>query len=206
MSNRYVFTSHTMISYMEKFPEKYGEYLDLLFRTRVSNVSETTVGQLLSARGYYTVFAPTNNAIHTYLESLCEKGLIQEPSWDSFRNKQERDSIEQVIVYNSIIDGGDNTIFYCNDFPVEQDGEIPVPNMLDRRLIVHQSEDSVGHFLINNQPMDMRNSDIPVINGILHTMNGVVAPSNNTLGRLLYNIEREKREGFYVAAMLAHAV
>ena len=206
MSNRYVFTSHTMMSYMEKFPEKYSEYLDLLHRTRVSHVSETTVGQLLAARGNYTVFAPTNNAIHAYLESLCEKGLIKEPSWDSFRNQEERDSIEQVIVYNSIIDGGDNTIFYSNDFPVEQDGEISVPNMLDRRLTVHQSEDSVGHFLINNQPMDMRNSDIPVINGILHTMNGVVAPSNNTLGRLLFNIEREKREGYYVSAMLAHAV
>lgn len=206
MSNRYVFTSHTVMSYLEKFPEKYSEYLELLYRTPVSQISETTVGQLLAARGHYTVFAPTNDAIHTYLESLREKGLIEEPSWESFQNKRERDSIEQVIVYNSIIDGGDNTLFYCNDFPVEQDGEIPVPNMLDRRLTVHQSEDSVGHYLINNQPMDMRNSDIPVTNGILHTMNGVVAPSNNTLGRLLFNIQREKREGFYVAAMLAHAV
>ena len=78
MSNRYVFTSHTMMSYMEKFPEKYSEYLDLLHHTRVSHVSETTVGQLLAARGNYTVFAPTNNAIHAYLESLCEKGLITE--------------------------------------------------------------------------------------------------------------------------------
>ena len=42
MSNRYVFTSHTMMSYMEKFPEKYSEYLDLLHHTRVSHEQRHT--------------------------------------------------------------------------------------------------------------------------------------------------------------------
>ena len=206
MSNRYVYKAQTVMSYLDKFPEKYSEYAALLRRTRVSHISETTLGQLLSARGYYTVFAPTNDAIHLYMEALCAKGLLTEPSWEGFRNQHERDSIEQVIAYNSILDGGDNTIFYTTDFPVQQDGEISIPNMLDRRLTVHRDEDSLGHYLINNQPMDDRNSDILTSNGILHTMNGVVAPSNNTLGRLLFNILGEKREGFYVAALLAHAV
>ena len=202
---RYVYKAQTVMSYIDKFPEKYSEYGALLRRTRVSRISETTLGQLLSARGNYTVFAPTNDAIRLYLESLCAKGLLTEPSWDGFRNQRERDSIEQVIAYNSILDGGDNTVFYTTDFPIQQDGEIPVPNMFDRRLTVHRDEDSMGHFLINNQPMDDRNSDILTSNGILHSMNGVVAPSNNTLGRLLFDIMNEKREGFYVSAMLAHA-
>ena len=137
---------------------------------------------------------------------MYRKGIIDQPSWDGFRNDHERDSVERVIVYNSILDGGDNTLIYTSDFPVEQDGELFLPNMLDRRLIVHQSEDSVGHFLVNDQPMDIRNRDIPLINGVLHAMNGVVAPSDNTLGRLLFNTVRERREGFYVSALLAKTI
>ena len=204
-SARYVFTDKTIVDYLQAH-EQYSIYLDLLDRTQVSHLSKSTLRQLLSARGHYTVFAPTNEAIQLYLDTLWRKGLITEPTWDGFRNERQRDSIEQVITYNSILDGGDNTLFYSYDFPVQQDGEIFLPNMFDRRLSVHQSEDSMGLYLINNEPMDTRNYDIPLINGVLHAMNGVIAPSNNTLGRLLYNTMQERREGFYVASLLAEAV
>ena len=185
-SARYVFTDCTIVDYLQGH-EQYSDYLRLLEKTPVSRLSQSTLRQLLTARGHYTVFAPTNEAIQLYLDSMWRKGIIDQPSWDGFRSDRERDSVEQVIAYNSILDGGDNTLIYTSDFPVEQDGEIFLPNMLDRHLIVHQSEDSVGHFLVNDQPMDIRNRDIPLINGVLHAMNGVVAPSNNTLGRLLFN-------------------
>ncbi len=203
-STRYVFQDKTVVDYLQAH-EQYSNYLDLLDRTPVSTVSQSTLRQLLTARGNYTVFAPTNEAIQLYLDTLYRRGLIDQPSWDGFRDQHVRDSIEQVIVYNSILDGGDNTLFYTFDFPTQQDGEISLPNMYDRQLTVHQSEDSVGHYLINNEPMDIRNRDIPVINGVIHAMNGVIAPSNNTLGRLLFNTVHERREGFYVAAMLAEA-
>ena len=80
ISNRYVFTSPTAMSYMEKFPEKYGAYTELLYRTPVSHISNTTVGQLLTARGYYTVFAPTNDAIQLYLDTLYSKGVLDRKS------------------------------------------------------------------------------------------------------------------------------
>lgn len=204
-SARYVFTNKTVVDYLEAH-EQYSTYLYLLDRTPVSTVSQSTLRQLLTARGNYTVFAPTNEAIQLYLDTLYKRGLIDQPSWEGFRTEHDRDSIEQVIAYNSILDGGDNTQVYTFDFPIEQDGEISLPNMLDRRLTVHHSEDSLGHYLVNNAPMDIRNRDIPVINGVIHAMNGVIAPSNNTLGRLLFNTVREKREGFYVAALLAEAV
>jgi len=207
-SNRYIFTEETAISYLQKHADIYGKYIDLLFKVPVSTVSETTLGQLLSARGHYTVFAPTNDAIDAFLDSLVTIGLIDSPNWDGFRDSISRDSIEKVIVYNSIIDGGDEITYYSTSFPVKQDAEIPMPNMYDRRLVVHQPKNRDGDeaFLINDAPMDTRNYDIPVLNGCIHAMNRVISPSNNTLGHLLNNYVKDKKEGFYVAAMLATAV
>ena len=65
-SARYVFKYDTAMSYLQKH-EAYSTYVELLGKVPVSKMSSSTVGQLLSARGNYTVFAPTNEAI----ESTC---------------------------------------------------------------------------------------------------------------------------------------
>ena len=65
-SARYVFHEDTAIDYMNKLPDSYSTYVDLLFKVPASKISSTTVGQLLTARGHYTVFAPTNKAIQEY--------------------------------------------------------------------------------------------------------------------------------------------
>ena len=68
-SARYVFTEETIISYLEKHPQ-YSTYVDIVGKVKVSRMSQTTIKQLRSARGNYTVFAPTNDAIRIYLEEL----------------------------------------------------------------------------------------------------------------------------------------
>ena len=55
-SARYVFTSDCVMSYLEKH-NTYSEYVRLLKHTSISIVSKSTVGELLTARGHYTVFA-----------------------------------------------------------------------------------------------------------------------------------------------------
>ena len=84
-SVRYVFTTNTVISYLEKH-EEYSDYLRLLGKTPVSSVSKTTLQQLLTARGNYTVFAPTNEAIQLYLDTLVKQDIIDEASWNGFRH------------------------------------------------------------------------------------------------------------------------
>ena len=84
-SARYVFRHDTVASYLEKH-EIYSEYVKLLKETSVSPISNSTVFQLMSARGHYTVFAPTNEAIHAYLEELTRKNFISEPSWQAFQD------------------------------------------------------------------------------------------------------------------------
>ena len=104
-SARYVFTVDQAMSYLEKH-EAYSQYVELLGQVPISMRSKSTVAQLLAARGHYTVFAPTNEAVEAYLQQLCEEepDLLSAPSWDAFRSEQKRDSIRRVIVCNSIID------------------------------------------------------------------------------------------------------
>ena len=68
-SSRYVFKDKTIVQYLED-KDYYSEYVRLLGSVPVSSVSKTTVKQLLSARGHYTVFAPTNDAVQAFLDTL----------------------------------------------------------------------------------------------------------------------------------------
>ena len=83
----------------------YSQYVELLKKVKINPYMETsTVYQLMTARGNYTVFAITNDAIDAYLQDLVDEGLIAEPSWDAFTDSAKLDSIRGVIIRNSIID------------------------------------------------------------------------------------------------------
>ena len=82
-STRFVFHDPVITEYLSKH-EEYSEYNKLLKAVPLSDLSETTAWQLLSARGHYTVFAPTNEAIQEYLDTLAANGLfLTGPSWDA---------------------------------------------------------------------------------------------------------------------------
>ena len=204
-SSRYVFKEETVSSYLEKH-EQYSEYFRLLGEVAVSCISGTNVRQLLSARGHYTIFAPTNEAIQEYLDSLVKQGLIPEASWDAFPNDRKRDSIKQVIVYNSIIDSGDDYNHYeINGLPVSTSSsksvEIPLPNMNDRKLVV-QYTDVPDSILINDCVIDLNNRDILCINGVIHAMHSVISPSNNTMDILLRKYIEDENSGYVVSAKI----
>ena len=207
-SARYVFTEETITSYLEKH-DQYSEYLRLLGEVAVSPITETNVRQLLSARGHYTIFAPTNDAIQEYLDSLVKQEIIPVASWDAFPDEHKRDSISEVIVYNSIIDSGDDYSEYMiSGFPqstaTSTSVEIPLPNMNDRKLTV-QYTDIPDSILINDCVIDEKNRDILCINGVIHAMHSVIAPSNNTLDYLLKKYVEDPNSGFVVSAKLVLA-
>ncbi|MCF0196833.1 MAG: fasciclin domain-containing protein, partial [Bacteroidaceae bacterium] len=197
-SARYVFKDETISSYLQKHSE-YSQYAELLGRVPCSGMSESTVGQLLSARGHFTVFAPTNDAIDKYLQELVTKGLISEPTWDAFPTERMRDSIRQVIVLNSVIDGGNERYYQTHEFP-ENDAEFPLPNMRDIRLRSIFQNDTL--YINREFPIDDRNQNIPTINGMIHQMHRVVAPSEQTLADILAEYLSGRRQGFRVMAML----
>lgn len=212
-SDRYTYKQETLAQYL-KGHEVYSEYCKLLDLVPISRRSDSKVMQLLSARGHYTVFAPTNKAIQDYLDTLYSKDIISQPSWEGFRNEKDLDSIQKIIVYNSIIDAGDAsdaTIFYTSNFP-QKAGGFSVNNLNDRQLIlnidaksnyfINGTVDSKTDSVIGGAALDPQNRDIPAINGVLHQMHGVVAPSNETLADKFTAIIEEKGEGIAISKVM----
>ena len=213
MSDRYTFKEYTIASYLTEHDTTYSEYIDLLQKVKISHRSKSTVFQLMSARGKYTMFAPTNKAIHNYLDTLCAKGIISEPSWDGFPDDHTLDSIQKIIVYNSILDGTKDDIDPIQSGSFPEDGfEFNIPNMNERKLTIayDKNPDSVyvsgvkdkqGN-IIKGCLIDLKNRDIYTINGYIHQVHSVVAPSNETLADLLQSYIDENTGDYIVAAKM----
>lgn len=196
-SARYVFKEDTVLSYLEKHPA-YSSYVDILKQVNISRMSDSKVSQLLSARGVYTVFAPTNDAIQEYLEYLVEDGLISEPSWDAFPSEHKADSIRKVIVYNSIIDGGDerDAFYYTTNFPQDKD-EFVLGCLNDKKLSVRKPANQPDSIYINDEcPVSVKERDILVINGIIHQIEKVIAPKDISAAHYIQDCLDEKKGDF----------
>jgi len=203
-SARYIFKEETILSYLEKHGA-YSSYVDILRHVNISKRSSSKVSQLLSARGVYTVFAPNNEAVQKYLEDLVQEGLITEPSWDAFPNDHKRDSIREVIVFNSIIDGGDDldAYFYTANFPLDKD-EFTLGTLNDKKLSVRRP-DNETIFINEDCPVSIKERDILSINGIIHQMEKVIAPKDITAAKYIQQCLDEKREGFLVCFRVIQA-
>jgi uncharacterized surface protein with fasciclin (FAS1) repeats len=197
-SARYVFKYETILSYMQKH-EAYHEYTELLNKVNIGKCQSSKVGQLLSARGNYTVFAPTNEAIHNYLQTLVDEQLISEPSWDAFTDSVKLDSIRKVIVFNSIIDGGDepNNFYYVTDFPEADQGEFIIGNLFDRKLSIKRFTNDPDSLCINGDcPISKYQRDILCTNGIIHQVGKVIAPKDVTAASYIQQCLDERKDGY----------
>lgn len=199
-SSRYVFVDKTITQYLED-KEYYSEYVRLLGSRHVSQYSETTLLQLLSARGHYTVFAPTNDAIQIYLDTLHRKGIITEPSWAGFTKPEILDSIEKVIVFNSIMDSGDQDAYDIPGFP-EHEHEFGLANLNDRKLRVFRGQSDMDSISVGGAVISKTNRGIPLINGYVHQMEGVIAPSDGRLGDFIRIWSEQPQSGYSVMSRL----
>ena len=206
-SSRYVFKYHTVASYLEAHPE-YSQYVDLLKLVQINPHMETsTVYQLLTARGNYTVFAVTNDAIDEYLQDLVDQGLISEPSWDAFTDSVKLDSIRSVIVKNSIIDGYDREDQRYSIDQVDKGIELPLSTLNDHRLTINIPDPKKPDSVCVNKicPVDPINYDILTINGYIHQLHKVIAPKDESCATYLQEILNNKTEGYLMMARVIQA-
>lgn len=206
-SSRYVFKYHTVASYLEAHPE-YSQYVDLLKLVQINPHMETsTVYQLLTARGNYTVFAVTNDAIDEYLQDLVDQGLISEPSWDAFTDSVKLDSVRAVIVKNSIIDGYDREDQRYSIDQVEKGIELPLSTLNDHRLTINIPDPKKPDSVCVNKicPVDPINYDIMTINGYIHQLHKVIAPKDESCATYLQEILNNKTEGYLMMARVIQA-
>ena len=201
-SARYVFTERTIASYLDDHAQ-FSEYVRLLKEQPVSDVSKTTVYQLMTAYGYYTCFAPTNDAIQLYLDSLVIKGIIPEASWDAFPSERAKDSVRAVIVLNSILDGTKQQKTYISaEFP-KTNQEFEINTMADRKISVTYYKQDLDSMSIDGIcPVSKKNRDIEAINGFIHQLGYVINPSNETLGSTLHKYAYDYESGLSVMANL----
>jgi hypothetical protein len=191
--------------YLEDHPQ-FSEYVRLMKEQPVSDVSETTVYQLMTAYGYYTVFAPTNEAIQKYLDSLVIKGIIPEADWNAFPDQKTLDSIRSVLVLNSILDGTKyEKTYFTAGFPKTNE-EFEVSTMADRKISVTYYQSDLDSMSIDGIcPISKRNRDIEAINGFIHEVAYVINPSNETLGSTLHKYAFDYNSGLSVMAGLVEA-
>ena len=205
-SARYVFKERTIGSYLTDHSQ-FSEYVRLCKEQKVSEVSETSVYQLLTAYGAYTCFAPTNNAIQLYLDTLCIKGVIPEPTWDAFPNERLRDSIRYVIVMNSLIDGkdADRKMFTVSEFP-DNNEEFSLNTMADCKIsIIYAKNDPDSCWIDGKCPVSVRNRDIECLNGFIHEVGYAINPTSETLGSTLHLYATLPDCGYFITAKLVEA-
>ena len=170
-SDLYTFTGEMMVDHFENNPEVFSSYLTILGKVKTSKRSSSTVRELLSARGHYTCFAPTNEAVQEYLDSLTLIGQLE-----SNELEQISDSVAEAIVFNSIIQHGENEAYSITNFI---DGALGRTNMNDRYISIRYDTDADNNTLIYvNVNSLIIDGDIEVENGYIHTINKVLSPSD----------------------------
>ena len=202
-SARFTLTEYTVLSYLES-DSAYTEYVKLIRQVPVSSQSESSVAQLLSARGKYTCFAPDNKAIQDYLDTLYNKGIIAQPNWESITNQTTLDSIRKTIVLNSIIDGSrSGDIYEIGDISSKDDNdELATANLNDRKIYKTSIPQTDSIFINGVALIDLNNRDIETINGRVHQVHAVIAPSNDTMSDLFRQWIAENKRGFVVMSKL----
>lgn len=180
-SSLYTFTGEMMTDHFKNNPEQFSDYYEILGKVHPSRHSTSTMQELLSARGNYTCFAPTNEAIQHYLDSLQ---AIQEIPSNLVSDIP--DTIAQAIVYNSIINNQNNDAYASTDFTEEDGGALPLGNMNDRTITISYASGGDGQTVIYvNNNSRITEKDIEVENGYIHAVDRVLSPSNAALSDLI---------------------
>lgn len=178
-SSLYTFTGEMMIDHFKNNPETFSSYLTILGKVHPSKRSSSTMQELLSARGNYTCFAPTNEAIQSYLDSLQRIGLLE-----SNKLEEITDSVAEAVVFNSIIENGDDEAYATTAF----DATLGKTNMNNRYIDISYKNDEDKNTLIYvNLNSKIIDGDIEVENGYIHTIDKVLSPSNASVADLVIN-------------------
>lgn len=181
-SDMYTFTGQTITRYLNDNPDEYSDYAYILSKVQLSPRSSSTIADLLSARGNYTCFAPNNEAVRHYLDSV-----YQTTNYDITLIP---DSMAEYIARNSIIDNKNEKAYMSTDFLV---GALERTNMDDRYITISFDTINGGQMAtyINNRSRII-NFDQELTNGVIHSINHVLELSTATLPALLGTTENTR--------------
>jgi len=161
-----------MTSYFKKYPDEFSELTKILARSGTAS--------FLNAYGSYTMFAPNNAAIKEYLSSIG-KSAVEDLSEDDWKNFVRFHLLEDSIATAQFTDG-----------------KLGKLTMYGQYLITGSSNiNGVTKYRVNRQA-DIEHSNISVGNGIIHVINHVLTPADQTLAQL---IEANSRYSIFTKAL-----
>lgn len=159
--NYYTFTGEMVSDYLANRPDMYSAFTEVLQRSGMFG--------MMATYGTYTCLAPTNDAVNQYLRQHGYASVKQ-------LTKEECDTIS----WNHIIPA----TYFTTDL---SEGRIPTSNMNDRFLSFScDSDAAIGGnvmYYVNKSKLILR--DDSVENGVVHTIDYVIQPSNLYLPELL---------------------
>lgn len=182
-SSLYTFTGEMMADHFENNPETFSSYYTILGMVHQSKRSSSTIKDLLDARGNYTCFAPTNEAIDIYLDSLLEIGEVESKNLEELP-----DSVAEDIVFNSIIENGDDEAYQTTSFA---DGDpLNLTNMNGRYITpTYGNDEDLNTIIFINKNSRIVEGDIEVENGYIHAIDHVLSPSKDNIAELIIGLE-----------------
>ena len=154
-----------------------GQYLkDTTIFSEFSKLLDTTkVTGLLNAFGYYTCFAPTNDAMFAFYKDKG-KNSLEDFSYDTLK----------VMAYDHIING---TILNYINFV---DGRLPNLTMSDRYISITFTDS--GTTYVNRTPLKrgslILRKDVNVHNGVIHILDRVLDPTRDGVSAAISKDER----------------
>lgn len=160
--------------------KEFSQIKSVFDRVRLGNKNNaSTLAAVLSARGNYTVFAPTNEAMAAYVTKvLGELKSIADLTYEQ----------AQLIAYSCVIDNGNDKAFdspmFDQDGGALSKGDLNDRNITTKRVIDTLKNSVVSYYLINGTSR-VEKADKQLSNGYVHTIGSVIAPSNQSVSALI---------------------
>ena len=160
---------------------KFSDIYKVMQRVTLGNKDNASpLSSVLAARGNYTIFAPTNEAMAKYITSLLGEG------------KTVNDlSLEQAqrIAYSCVIDNGTETAYDSPNFGNYVNGAFPKGDLNNRSITLKQLTDSsktpVDTYYQLNGNSRIVSTDQKTSNGFIHEVDAVIAPSSKAVPDLI---------------------
>ena len=167
VENYYTAKGDMANTYLSNRPDKYSKFIEIIKKSKMVSFD------LLGTYGSYTVFAPTNDAVNTYLagRGLASVGELSVADCDT-------------IAATHIIEQS----FFTTDF---SDATLPTMNMLDRYLTISCDSDTasnpgrieIAYYINKNSKIIL--ADDSVENGVVHTVDRIIDATTEMLPDLI---------------------
>jgi uncharacterized surface protein with fasciclin (FAS1) repeats len=158
----YTFTGETVTSYCENRPSTFSVFSQI--------IKDAELETLLAVYGHYTCFIPSDSAFNVYFQ---EKGI----SYESLTKEDKTN-----IVYNHII-RGQNQNFMTRNF---SEGALSAANMNNRFMVIsYEKNGEEANTILVNKVAKITVPDVELHNGVIHVIDHVLVPSEESVGSLL---------------------